>query len=105
MLSGKLLLGAYIGYVGGGVVLRSPDNFALVMNSLATGFIMELDDFAFRFFLPSTLRVFLTAAIEKPFGKAAEESGMVRSICSLAYTPIVGALLSALVATLYRLWC
>lgn len=105
VIIGKALLAAYIGYVGSGVVLRSPDDFGLVMNSLAAGFVLELDNFAFAFFLPPTLSVFLTASIEHPFGRAAEEAGILYTLLGLGYTVIIGAGLAVVVVALYAAWC
>ena len=105
ILAGKALLAVYIGYVGAGVVLRSKDDFGLVMNSLAAGFVLELDDFSFKFFMPSTLRVALTSVIERPFGRAGEEAGLLVTMLNLFYTILVSLSLAVAVALFYTAWC
>ena len=52
VLAPKALLALWLGLAGSGLVLRSESNYDLVLNAVAAGFVLDLDEVAHRVFLP-----------------------------------------------------
>lgn len=52
----KFVIGILVLVAGSGAVLRSDNDFDLILNSVAASFILEIDNFAYALFVPSTMK-------------------------------------------------
>lgn len=90
---------------GAGALLRSSDDFNLILNSLAATFVNEIDDLAYRFLLPASVK--LAAGSLPPIGAPYVRAGTGRVVATImCYSYSTIATVVAVDVCLYLgLWC
>merc|ERR1719221_367581 len=103
----KFLVEVIVLVAGSGGVLRSGNNFDLVLNVVAATFLLELDDVVYAVLVPESIR--MLCGHLPPLGLSAKESGIktVRGTCGLLlYSYLFFAAICATCLVLYAgYWC
>ena len=102
---GKLVTTATVLLAGSGAVLRSGNDFDLVLNSVAAIFILDIDAFGYKFFVPNALKRVMIQTLP-PFGlQQSRVSKLHKGLVHIYFYPMFAATAVMTWALWQGYWC